>query len=466
MGYEPEDLCAYIRNTGDYVVWNPNNGRLIRYPSKDKHEIPIAFHHHVSKEKMKEYIQKPGIIYEAYDFLPPPANPRRHDILNTFTGFWWQNDEETPDLSDDEKKEVHRILWKLVFHLTAGSEKGHVEAFGDGDPDSVDVTHQGYKIARYLWLWVGHLLSYPGEKPNVAIVMVGDKGVGKGQFVGFLQKLLQSGTRSYIVRNKNIQGIFKDAYSEERSGSLLIAQEETDGDQAQRSFKESLKDAIDSQQMRLNPKYARARTESVFDRFIIQANEYNPIDIRSNDRKFAMVEASTEIIPPPSVDAVENQEFFRMFNTKIIDDRRALKFLANVLARDYEDVREQGFRFTADKPMTSVMEEAAGSNIDDFIRFFLGFVADRREGTYIAYDRVASYKTSMIAKEYNYWRQERGFKATTKAQTVGTKLRILANSIDGVYYPYRTNAGVYYKICCDRAYDSLLSNYTGLRFDA
>jgi hypothetical protein len=62
---------------------------------------------------------------------------------------------------------------------------------------------------NYLLSWVAHLLQKPGEKPGVAVVMRGGKGIGKGMFVTqILAKIIGTTNFIQVTNPEHITGKF------------------------------------------------------------------------------------------------------------------------------------------------------------------------------------------------------------------------------------------------------------------
>ena len=179
--------------------------------------------------------------------------------------------------------EIHNIsanVWSVVGKPDASCELflWHVKhILCKGNEDNYD----------YLIKWFAHMVQKPNEKPGVAVVVTGEKGVGKDTPFEYFGKLCKNhyntigdGTQLYSKFNKIFQN------------SLLIhMQEGSWGGDVKQGGK--LKFKITSTKETCEPKGVDSYVVDSFMRLFISSNDEWVVPATRNDRRYFVLEAST-----------------------------------------------------------------------------------------------------------------------------------------------------------------------------
>lgn len=143
---------------------------------------------------------------------------------------------------------------------------------------------------EYLEKWLAHLIQKPAENPLTAVIVTGDKGVGKDTLFDFfaLYVLGKSYYQNYTTTTQ-----FWDKYDTGRMNKLFAKLEEAVGS-LNRDNDAAFKARITAHDQTFNPKGIGAITCDNFIRYVLTTNDSNPVKIEDKDRRYVMFAASNE----------------------------------------------------------------------------------------------------------------------------------------------------------------------------
>jgi hypothetical protein len=146
----------------------------------------------------------------------------------------------------------------------------------NGDPTTI----------TYVWGWLADMFQNPAEKPGVALVLRGDKGVGKGAFVAGIQNTL--GTHSIQIHQRSQ---FTGKFNSHLADKLLVFVDEGfwSGD---KSAEGVIKGLITEQKLTIEKKGVDAIEVDNFSRFIIASNEDWVVPASEDERRFCVIDVS------------------------------------------------------------------------------------------------------------------------------------------------------------------------------
>ena len=141
----------------------------------------------------------------------------------------------------------------------------------------------------YQWLvdWMAHLFQRPREKPGVAVVMRGKKGVGKSIVGKTLGALV--GPHHYFVASQQEQLVGK--FNAQLAASLLIQAEEAFFSHDPKAWG-ALKDLITRETRTVEPKGVDAFLVNAYDRLVITSNEDAVIPAEAGERRYAVFDVA------------------------------------------------------------------------------------------------------------------------------------------------------------------------------
>jgi hypothetical protein len=171
---------------------------------------------------------------------------------------------------EDDKKGVYLELWNTLVTAVSG-----------GDPEK----------RAYLEKWLAHCIQKPFDLQGTALVVTGDKGVGKDTLFDFFSVYVLG---DIYCQNYTSTQQFWDKYDTGRMNKLFVKLEEAVG-ALNRQNDSAFKARITSMHQTFNPKGIGAFTCENFNRYVLTTNESNPVRIEDNDRRFVLMAASREL---------------------------------------------------------------------------------------------------------------------------------------------------------------------------
>jgi Family of unknown function (DUF5906) len=204
--------------------------------------------------------------FEDKDFCPPPLQLPSDKWYNTFRGFAAER------ITDAPSEDISPFLYHLDLMC--------------GDP-----TREEFQAARhYLLRYVAHMFQFPGEKPNVSVILFGDKeGEGKSLFIQIIGKLLGESLHYETGAIQDITGNFSVA----RANRILVQFEEAEGAHTGKVMA-LIKLMITSEKLNATDKYEMQRTQHACDRLMVPTNNNDCISASTQSRRFVVLGASSK----------------------------------------------------------------------------------------------------------------------------------------------------------------------------
>ena len=146
------------------------------------------------------------------------------------------------------------------------------------------------EIYRYILIWIASVLQKPNFKTGVAIVILGNQGVGKNTFfTDVICKLMARYANENVTNIESVVGKFNAILENKK---LLVLNELQSIDTNKFLNSDALKSLITDKTININQKNEPMReTENVANFFMVSNNEI-PIKIESNDRRYVVTKAS------------------------------------------------------------------------------------------------------------------------------------------------------------------------------
>jgi hypothetical protein len=195
--------------------------------------------------------------YHHMEFLPGLEVPE--DVFNTFNGFNIPKTDKSGDI------EPFIDLLDLV---------------GNHEPITVE----------YIRQWTAHMFQKPGEMPRTAIVLRGDKGVGKNTYTETIKKVL--GKSLYFETSDPVNELF-GRFSTHKEDKLCLVLNETEAKQTF-SNNQKIKDLITNPLMNIETKGLAGYTKNSFLRIFAHTNNDIPLKIEIGDRRFMVSQCSSK----------------------------------------------------------------------------------------------------------------------------------------------------------------------------
>lgn len=177
-------------------------------------------------------------------------------------------------MDDDAALEAHReALWDMFRTL--------VKAACDDKEDLVE----------YLLNYFAHMLQKPLEQPGVAIILTGQKGVGKDTLLDFFRlHVIGSGLSHNYTETRQ----FFDKHDVDRKDKIMVKMEDSDSALCKQHAKD-LRARITAREGTINPKGKDPITFPNYVRYFFTANQAIPVGINDDndrERRFVIVPVS------------------------------------------------------------------------------------------------------------------------------------------------------------------------------
>jgi hypothetical protein len=200
-------------------------------------------------------------------------------------------------LEDPDKKEYNEVVFlpnKTVDDKTFNLFRGFPIEAREGDfsvfTTLLDVLVNHNKEAfDYIEKWLASILQFPFRKTGVAIVVKGKKGVGKDTFFDAVGKLFG---KYYFTTGRAEHDLF-GKFSSVCNMKLLLKLEEANF-QVNKEFEERFKNMITSGKDVMEKKGKDSIEIDSFTNYVLTTNQHVPVMLSHDERRFVIVEASTE----------------------------------------------------------------------------------------------------------------------------------------------------------------------------
>jgi len=143
-------------------------------------------------------------------------------------------------------------------------------------------------LRDYMIKYFAHMLQKPTELPCVALVLTGEKRIGKDTLGDFLQKHVVGDS---LCTNYTKNSQFFGVHDMGKINKFLIKLEETSKKDCFENASE-LKSTITARQITANPKGIKEVTSDNFARYIFTTNKTNPVDLSDDEGRFCLMKCS------------------------------------------------------------------------------------------------------------------------------------------------------------------------------
>lgn len=219
------------------------------------------------------------------------TNAKGHPIKKEL-GLWWRKHEK--------RRQVARMVFQpdvIEVKDAINLWKGFTVQAVPGDKHLSYKEHIRRNICRgnevhfeYLWKWLANVVQNPAEPGQVAVVLKGQRGAGKGFFVNQFGKLFGRHYKQ-VANPKHIVGNFN---SHLRDCCLLFADEAVFvGD---RSTQSVLKTLITEPTLAIESKGVDIEMFPNYIHLIMASNDEHVIRAGTDERRFFMLDVSSEVM--------------------------------------------------------------------------------------------------------------------------------------------------------------------------
>lgn len=243
-------------------------------------------------------------------------------------------------------------------------------------------------VSEYLLDWLAQIFQQPSKKIGISIILRGDQGVGKNRFADLCGKLCGP---DKCLETASPQTTLYGTYTSMREGKfLIIINEASGGDNI--PFCGQLKDMVTSTSFVSNAKYISPYAMDCYDRFIFTTNNDNCIKLEQGDRRFLIIDVSSEL--------KDEADYFARLS-RIIDDEHARhEFYQHLMERDLSHRTD----WAKQRPHRSGYTEMLVSSLDYEHQFFKDFVVSMAREQ----NRIVHMLSEVLFEEFKKWLAEKG----------------------------------------------------------
>ena len=186
------------------------------------------------------------------------------------------------------------------------------------------LTNRKLAIKEYILNWCAHLLQKPLDLPGVALIFIGQKGVGKDTFGDFVGNHLIGTT---YFQNYSNQMQYFDKHDTFKANKFLIKVEEL----SQKIFSDETNDnyfksSITTQTISINPKRGTPYEVKNYSRYIGTTNHSNALNVQQNERRYVFSVVSPE--------KMKNHEYWNRVRTILFNPEGAQAVATMLMERD------------------------------------------------------------------------------------------------------------------------------------
>ncbi len=179
------------------------------------------------------------------------------DTLNLWTGW-----DVEPDASADCS-----LIFSYILDVVAAGNKEH---------------------ADYIFSWLADIIQNPAQKPGVALVLKGKKGVGKDTLAEIMKMIIGRQHCAHVPATERLTGRFNSAFA---TVILIHVEEAIWG--GQRESKGVVQSLITSPEMPLERKNVDTVQVDSFCRLLFTTNESWAVPATADERRYAVFEVSS-----------------------------------------------------------------------------------------------------------------------------------------------------------------------------
>jgi hypothetical protein len=336
---------------------------------------------------------------------------------------------------------------KGVYNLWQGFPTEPIE----GDSSAItnflwqDICDKDADGFQYLMTFFAHLIQFPGDKPGVALVLKGLKGVGKDTTILLLRKLV--GTHfAYATSTENILSNFNLQLAQ----ALVVHLEDATWGGDPRAAKK-LQGLITSETLRVEPKGIDAYTTPNFARYLLSTNDDWAVPASGGDeRRYAVIQMPDHWADGSHRDKLwldnKVQYFGRLYSA--FEDPKVLSaWMFYLLSWQREDGMDLKTAVRIPPRNAALAEQKASgfSGLDGFWFDLLiaGEVPYQEEWT----ETGAALSTNVLLEDLHRWlRGRRGEGNPPSINSLGKRLKKIAPSVVRARITSGSTRGYYYQL--------------------
>lgn len=249
------------------------------------------------------------------------------------------------------------------------------------------------KSFKYVVNYIADLFQHPDEKPGVSLLFKAQQGIGKDLLLDFIEKILGS---NYIYRTSKLDEVF-GTFNGCLKNNLVLQLNEVEGSDGF-SNKEKLKDLITTKSFNINEKNMKPYKQTNFSRVIIVSNNFSPIEIPYDDRRFCVFKGGRN----------QNRQYYNNL-VNLLDNDEALKSILSY----FKNIDLSYVNLRNDRPKTSAYEDMKQNSINPIYQFMYNIFFDEEwkelfKNNYFIRQNYILLKSKTLLDEYKEYLYDEG----------------------------------------------------------
>lgn len=292
---EPEDM----ENVEESQVWNTSVADMVRYMNRylmidiDSGYKSVILCSYPSKYDMER--QSIEVIHFARTYMA--------EAKEAWT-IWLQHQdrrEVRTVFEPGEDIDLANVKKLNLYTPPLAKQKLMEEPDFEMDREMVDRTlrhiytalcGEDKEVYNYFMSWLASIVQNPAKKTEVAVVFIGDQGVGKGLFIDRFIGNKVFGTHLYtqVQDVEQIVGKFNPMVA----NKILVNADECNSFGGGHKQANRLKNVVTEDRIQFEEKYKNALNIKSYHNYIFTTNSYFPVKIEPHDRRYLVVQTSSK----------------------------------------------------------------------------------------------------------------------------------------------------------------------------
>lgn len=354
--------CFWLRSPPTYMFkaeWRENGNNRHLWQQQSKADIETQF-------AQLRVVNDDDKLVSAFSLWNQDVNRREYNTMNLHP--YGKND-VSPDVEDG--RTFNRFEpWTMLEYFDDDFEPIDTDNFDQlirNLTGNIDDEH-----ADWLMDFLAHMLQYPEDRPEQAVLLEGTTGTGKDTLHTIVEALIG---HHYAKKTADPDKIFGNFNSLVMSDCMFLLINEF-GRKASANLEDSIKALVTDKQIALNGKFTKMSCQNLYARMVFASNN-NGIRIEPNDRRFVSFCTSDKLCirnyPPDSEEARDCKQFWTQMHHDIKDEEWVASLFYKLWTRDIEDF-DPNKEFMTSHKMAQM--ELSQTHYD---KFMLRWVMDENE---------------------------------------------------------------------------------------
>lgn len=379
------NYCVEERSSAGELIRTTYNCRGLEESYKHLHYLTKVSPSEIKRRSfISQWTQDDKIrAYREVALLPPPTVHNSITVYNLWTDF--HAAKEPPGLDGYDANAATDLFESFVLTLC--------------DNDAA--------VQKYVLDWLAQMFQQPAVKIGTALLLKGEEGTGKNRLTDLIGNMVGD---AKFLQTANPATSLYGRFTQLREGRVFIVINEASGAD---SFAKNdiIKDMITCSDFVCEGKNTNAYKINCYARFIFTTNNMNAIKLTPSERRFAVIETSSEL--------KGNTDYFKKLSDYMADPRACHAFYLRLMSRDISKVD-----WINDRPITAYYATMVQLSLPAEYRFLKTILIDayaQHARNYVKENCILKKALTVLFDEFRIWLVESHTKSNyeTSAEKFG-----------------------------------------------